>query len=251
MFRRGSLIDNLDVNRVCVGVHSHNSWLKRGLTIEEVNNILSIFPAKGFISKKLIGKFPNLSGSFYTPTGYNPRYFRPSPLPPMNGKLKVCWAGDPEQSHHGGVKGYFDFILPVIESNDDVEIFTTTKSDPIEHSMMGEFYSKGHLYVNMSANEGSPMPVLESMACGRPVISTNVGIIPEILDESSGWVIPRTKEALNNAIYSALENLGGLQEMGISAYKNVEERVGDWSAMHYEMMFDYVYENAKLTQLHR
>lgn len=248
MFCRGYLIDNLDLDKVCVGVHSHNSWLKRGISIEEVDNILSNFPATGFISKKLMDKFPMVKGSFLTPTGYNPRYFSPSPLPPFLGKLRVCWAGDPDQSHHGGIKGFYDFIQPVVEEFEEIELVTTTKSDPIKYSMMGNFYSSGHIYVNMSSNEGSPMPVLESMACGRPVISTNVGIVPEILDEDSGWIINRTKNGLRNSLKSALDNLDGLQEMGIRAYKNVEERVGDWSAMHYEKMFDYVYNQSRNSQ---
>ena len=31
--------------------------------------------------------------------------------------------------------------------------------------------------------------------------------------------------------------------MGVNAYKNVEERVADWSAMYYEQMFDCVWEH--------
>ena len=35
MLLRGGLIENLDVNKVCITVQSHNSWLKRGMTLEE------------------------------------------------------------------------------------------------------------------------------------------------------------------------------------------------------------------------
>ena len=42
-----------------------------------------------------------------------------------------------------------------------------------------------------SYNEGVPNVVLESMAAGTPVLATNVGGIPEVVDESiCGKLIP-------------------------------------------------------------
>ena len=34
MFIRGGLINNFDLSKVCVTVQSHNSWLKRNLTLD-------------------------------------------------------------------------------------------------------------------------------------------------------------------------------------------------------------------------
>jgi hypothetical protein len=245
MFLRGKLVENLDNNKICVTVQSHNSWLKRDLTLNQVESILSRYPAVGFSSVKLIEKFPNLENKHLTPTGYEPRYFSPTPLPSFDGKLRVCWAGDPEAAHHGDVKGYYRHILPAIEAVENVELITTTKADPIKHTRMGEFYSRGHLYLSMSANEGTPMPLLEAMACGRPVITTNAGIAKEVIDETCGWLIPRTTEDLIKTLKICHSKIYTLQEMGICAFKNVEERVADWSAMHYEKMFDAVYDHNK------
>ena len=243
MLLRGHLIENLDLNKVCVTVQSHNSWLKRNLELGEVEKILEDYPAVGFSSLKLMEKFPGLGNKFYAPTGFETSKFYPRPLPAYEGKLKVCWAGDPETSHHGDVKGFYQHILPAIDSLDFVELITTTKANPIKHSKMGEFYSKGHIYLCMSANEGTPMPLLESMACGRPVISTNAGIAPEVIDENCGWLIPRTTEDLIEALEECYSKINELQRMGVNAYKNVEERVADWSAMYYEKMFDCVWEH--------
>ena len=87
------------------------------------------------------------------------------------------------------------------------------------------------------------MPTLEAMACGRPAISTNVGIAPEVIDKSNGWIIPRRIDSLRGALEECFDSMNSLQKMGVNAYKSVQERVSDWSAMHYEIMFDRVFDS--------
>ena len=243
MFLRGGSLGKVDLNKVCVGVHSHNSWLKRGISVSKTSKILSQYASVGMISRKLFDKFPDIKNRFYTPSGYDPRIFFPRPMPSFEGNLKVCWAGDPGSSHHGDVKGYNDYIFPVIQEMEGVELITASKENPIRHKDMGEFYSQGHVYLCFSSNEGTPLPTLEAMACGRPAISTNVGIAPEVIDKSNGWIIPRRIDSLRGALEECFDSMNSLQKMGVNAYKSVQERVSDWSAMHYEIMFDRVFDS--------
>lgn len=54
--------------------------------------------------------------------------------------------------------------------------------------------------------EGCPNVVLEALACGRPVVATNVGGIPEILSSESGELVPpRDSAALAQALVSVLD----------------------------------------------
>jgi glycosyltransferase involved in cell wall biosynthesis len=56
-----------------------------------------------------------------------------------------------------------------------------------------------------SYDEGYPNVVIEALSCGRPVIATNVGGVPELVKEESGVLIPpRDSRALADAIETAM-----------------------------------------------
>ncbi|MEP7102798.1 MAG: glycosyltransferase family 4 protein [Burkholderiales bacterium] len=64
--------------------------------------------------------------------------------------------------------------------------------------------------------EGLPVVIMEAFALGRPVISTYIAGIPELLDASCGWIVPAgSVEALAQAMREALlANPETLRAMG-------------------------------------
>jgi glycosyltransferase involved in cell wall biosynthesis len=68
-----------------------------------------------------------------------------------------------------------------------------------------------------SAAEGLPVVIMEAFAMGRPVISTFVGAIPELVEPGvSGWLVPAgDEEALLEAMRDALQSSPArLEELG-------------------------------------
>jgi teichuronic acid biosynthesis glycosyltransferase TuaC len=74
------------------------------------------------------------------------------------------------------------------------------------HNEIPKWMSACDLVVQPSLNEGSPMPVYEALACGRPMIASRVGGIPELItnDDYGLLVPPADPVALGEALLYGL-----------------------------------------------
>jgi glycosyltransferase involved in cell wall biosynthesis len=80
------------------------------------------------------------------------------------------------------------------------------------------------VFVLPSLAEGTPNGVIEAMACGVPVIATNVGGIPDILDPECGILIPpRDADALAEAMLKLARNPELRSRMGATAKERCEK----------------------------
>ncbi len=85
-----------------------------------------------------------------------------------------------------------------------------------------EKLSRASAFVLISKHEGLPMTILEAMSAGLPVIASNVGGIPEEIDETCGILVENNTEEISTAI--KLIALPEKQKvMGQSARKRFEE----------------------------
>lgn len=74
--------------------------------------------------------------------------------------------------------------------------------------------------------EGLPIVIMEAFALGRPVLSTTVAGIPELVDQDCGWLVtPGNHDELVAAMGAALEaSPSELQRMGERGRTRVEQR---------------------------
>jgi len=87
-----------------------------------------------------------------------------------------------------------------------------------------EMLTKSRALLLPSFAEGLPVVIMESFALGRPVISTYIAGIPELVDETCGWMIPAGSiDHIASAIRSALKTSPAtLAKMGKEGRKRIE-----------------------------
>ena len=99
-----------------------------------------------------------------------------------------------------------DSMLQLIEKTGlaDKNIFIKGE---INYVAVAQEMQMAHALVMFSRYENSPCSIIEALCCGLPVIATNVGGIPELLDKHNGLLIDALdKEALVVALESMVTN---------------------------------------------
>lgn len=111
----------------------------------------------------------------------------------------------------------------------DEPIFATVRSLGLEKAVrftgfvddddLPAVYSGAALFVFPSLHEGFGLPLLEAMACGVPVVTSNISSMPEVAGAAAVLVNPRDADGLAAAIARLLRDEGlrdRLREAGIA-----------------------------------
>lgn len=114
--------------------------------------------------------------------GIDTDYFRPRKVKPHNGFV-IGWVG----TKSTGAKQYN--IAEELGKFDGISLAGRFVEKPIPHYEMPDFYNNIDCLICTAKCEGHPLPVLEAAACGKPIISTAVGIVPELAEQSEGIII--------------------------------------------------------------
>ena len=90
--------------------------------------------------------------------------------------------------------------INVLRLDEAVQLVGKRPNDELAH-----WFSVATVSCLLSAREGWPNVVTESLACGTPVVATPVGGVPEIIDSPDlGLLVKRTAEAAAEGLNSAL-----------------------------------------------
>ncbi len=98
----------------------------------------------------------------------------------------------------GGLGWKYDKLLELIADHPDRDRIHLTGY--VEDADLPALLSSAEFLVYPSILEGFGFPILEAMACGTPVITSNVSSMPEIAGDASLLVDPLSVESISNAI---------------------------------------------------
>ena len=168
-----------------------------------------------------------------------------------NTPLVVGWAGNSKWGHNeDGIdhKGFETIIKPAIlelkAEGYAIELKYADKQEPETHipmDKMADFYNEIDAYICTSDIEGTPNPVLESMACGIAILSTEVGIVPEVLGKKQQRYIlkDRTKGELKAKLIQLIENRDLLAELGNENLVRIKHWTWEGKCERFDEMFEY------------
>ena len=97
----------------------------------------------------------------------------------------------------------------------------------VSNEELPEYYAGSNVTVLPTYNnsEGFGMVLLEAGACGKPVVGTNIGGIPFVIDDNKTGLLvpPKDPKALAEAVIKILNNSELAKKMGENGYKKVKE----------------------------
>uniref|UniRef100_UPI000E507DF2 glycosyltransferase n=1 Tax=Clostridium sp. AM58-1XD TaxID=2292307 RepID=UPI000E507DF2 len=208
---------------------------------QDKTSIVTCYAVASRKIEKIYNQLPDLRlrPAAYLPDGVNLTLFQPINLERFDNikgrVIRFGWVGNSRWIIND-LKGINTIIKPAIKKLQDegypVELVTSDREEVIiPHYKMPEFYSGIDCYICASLHEGTPNPVLESMACGVPVISTDVGLVPECFGEFQRDYIlnVRSSEALVKKIQQLLCNPQDFKKL--SKENLVQIKNWNWSIM--------------------
>jgi teichuronic acid biosynthesis glycosyltransferase TuaC len=99
---------------------------------------------------------------------------------------------------------------------------------PCSSQRVAEWLAATNVLALPSYNEGNPNVVIEALSCGRPVIATDVGGIPELVSASSGILVaPRDSRALAAAIDAAMERNWDERSISEQSHRGWDDAAGE------------------------
>jgi L-malate glycosyltransferase len=119
-------------------------------------------------------------------------------------------------------------------------IFTGFLNDPLIP------LSSCDIYAHISLQEGFPLSILEAMSCGKAVIASKTGGIPELInDGENGLLVESTPEAISNAVIGLMNSSEKRSKLGQNAKRAVEEKflwtkiAGDYLSLYQISLYQF------------
>jgi glycosyltransferase involved in cell wall biosynthesis len=114
----------------------------------------------------------------------------------------------------------------------------------VQHGQLPPLYGQADIFVLPSLSEGMPNAVLEAMACGLPIITTDTGGTMELIGDN-GIVVPKqTPSAIADAVIRLARNDGLRRAMGRHSRTIAETHLWEMVADRYLSLYQRVRPSA-------
>ena len=102
-----------------------------------------------------------------------------------------------------------------------------------------ELLNWADVYILPSFNEGLPISILEAMSYKKPIISTPVGGIPEVVDKTNGILVtPGNDEEIFSAMKHYVDYKADITKHGEESYKKAETYLPDYVLNHLKRIYE-------------
>jgi glycosyltransferase involved in cell wall biosynthesis len=98
-------------------------------------------------------------------------------------------------------------------------------------------YNSCDLVCFASTYEGFGMPIIEAQALGKPVVTSNIGAMMEVADNSACMVNPYDVNSIRDGIIKICENEGYRQHLINAGFKNVKRFQPEYIAKQYVELY--------------
>lgn len=245
------------------------SWLRRKFTLISINNADRIIAVSQSVKNYLenlrpgIGDKVNIiyNGNPVTKKSLNKNVYNKPPPFILSASKFVAYANQlnliegyallyeknkdlPPLWLAGGIldKVYFEKIKKVITKRNITDKIKFLGLIPHEHLI--ELCSQAHAFIYPSTLESCPQTLIEAMACGVPIASSNVPPMPEICETAAIYFDPYDKNDIAEKIDSILFDESLRKRLRKTALER--SRFFDWgkTAADLVKVFEMVYQNS-------
>lgn len=99
-------------------------------------------------------------------------------------------------------------------------------------------YTSSELLIITSLYEGFGLPILEAMACGIPVITSNLSSLPEVAGDAAILINPLDTHTITDAVYTLLTDTPKYSTLAAMGHQQAQKFSWEKSAIHLKSIYD-------------
>ena len=93
----------------------------------------------------------------------------------------------------------------------------------LDDDSLAYFYKNALAFIFPSLYEGFGIPVLESFACGCPLLCSNLSSLPEVAGKAACYFDPYSEESIKNAVMKVLDNTNLREDLMKNGYEQLNK----------------------------